>query len=534
MSNYYYKSKPIYATSEGVKYSDLNHEKLEVEISILKEKREYLTSEIDYIEYHKEIINSVLGDILNELDKIDKFLIDNSNIHTHIYYDFLQEGETERKYISWQWNGNSSPTDSLAADAASLAELDILLKKYQDLFEIPFSHLRFLHLLYGGNSLEINLENGNYKPTFESFFIGETISNKKSYPLSNNVLEKVKKLIKAKKSNHEETEIIKSNQISITSDIAIYFERGSEDIEFSIDGSHDQKIQKKWNTIISRNHFSPNVHDREPDYLNFNSSGTTRHEKKSFWENWVEPAMGKGSLTKGELKSIDNERAWYKNKKGWTPEAGYSYDSSKNLDHNVTYMALREIRMKYFGYMFDRNVNWLHGLHDGYSANNRGGPVPMQINIVDDKKILKKMVEHYIEFKIDNKLRKLELMLRGKKKSKEKLENKGYVYVLSNKAYPNIYKIGSTYSLPEERAEELTGTGHLTPFKVVGKIKLQSAEYYEKLIHKLLKKYRVKEGREFFKLDLNKINQCLKQVSQISETGTKKITFIKLQKEIDF
>ena len=110
----------------------------------------------------------------------------------------------------------------------------------------------------------------------------------------------------------------------------------------------------------------------------------------------------------------------------------------------------------------------------------------------------------------------------------------GYVYVLSNEAYPNIYKIGSTYGLPEERAEELTGTGHLTPFKVVGKIKVQSAEYYEKSIHKLLNKFRVKQGREFFKLDLPKIKECLKQVSNISEKGSKKITLAKMQKVIKF
>ena len=131
-------------------------------------------------------------------------------------------------------------------------------------------------------------------------------------------------------------------------------------------------------------------------------------------------------------------------------------------------------------------------------------------------------------------LRKLDLAIRAKSKANKKDENVGYVYVLSNEAYPNIYKIGSTYGLPEERAEELTGTGHLSPFKVVGKIKVQSAEYYEKSIHKLLNKFRVKQGREFFKLDLPKIKECLKQVSNISEKGSKKITLAKMQKEIKF
>ena len=133
----------------------------------------------------------------------------------------------------------------------------------------------------------------------------------------------------------------------------------------------------------------------------------------------------------------------------------------------------------------------------------------------------------------DKALRKIELVLRRRKKGKEKIENVGYVYVLSNKSLPpNTYKIGSTYGLPEERAEELTGTGHLTPFKVVNTIKVQSAEYYEKSIQKLLEKYRVKKGREFFKLDLDKIKDCLKEVSTLTEKGIKKVEFDTLKNKI--
>ena len=116
-------------------------------------------------------------------------------------------------------------------------------------------------------------------------------------------------------------------------------------------------------------------------------------------------------------------------------------------------------------------------------------------------------------------------------KEKEKTENVGYVYVLSNKSLPpNTYKIGSTYKLPEERAEQLSGTGHLTPFKVVDEIKIQSAEYYEKSIHKLLNKYRV--GKEYFEIELNKIKDCLQQVSILSEKGQKKVALADLKKKI--
>ena len=48
-----------------------------------------------------------------------------------------------------------------------------------------------------------------------------------------------------------------------------------------------------------------------------------------------------------------------------------------------------------------------------------------------------------------------------------------------------------------------------TQIIVVGEIKIQSAGYYEKLIHKLLDDYRFKKGSEFFKIDLNKIKECL-------------------------
>lgn len=146
---------------------------------------------------------------------------------------------------------------------------------------------------------------------------------------------------------------------------------------------------------------------------------------------------------------------------------------------------------------------------------------------VPAKSTIKKIIEIY-----EKRNRKIELIQRSRVKRKEKLENVGFVYVLSNKAYPNIYKIGSTYGLPQERAEELTGTGHLTPFITVYSIKIQNAEYYEKKIHKLLDKWRVKRGREFFDLELDKIKNCLKQVVVISDKGKKNIQYKTLKNKV--
>ena len=70
------------------------------------------------------------------------------------------------------------------------------------------------------------------------------------------------------------------------------------------------------------------------------------------------------------------------------------------------------------------------------------------------------------------------------------------------------------------------------PFKVETKIKIQSAEYYEKKIHSVLNSYRVKQNREFFELDLNKIKSCLKTLSQITDKGEKKLSLSDLKKEI--
>jgi hypothetical protein len=163
--------------------------------------------------------------------------------------------------------------------------------------------------------------------------------------------------------------------------------------------------------------------------------------------------------------------------------------------------------------------------------------IPADIKNIDlPREIAEKSIyEKDINIKNSNhekRLRKIELILRARKKGKEKIENTGYVYVLSNEAYKNIYKIGSTYGIPEERAEELTGTGHLTPFKVELSIEIKSAEFYEKKIHSLLNSYRVKQNREFFELDLDKIKNCLKQVSVISEKGLKEISLTDLKKEI--
>jgi hypothetical protein len=109
----------------------------------------------------------------------------------------------------------------------------------------------------------------------------------------------------------------------------------------------------------------------------------------------------------------------------------------------------------------------------------------------------------------EQEMRKIELVLRSRKRQTELADNLYYVYVMSNKAYPNIYKIGWTSSLPEERAEELTGTGHLHPFKVEYSKKFKNAEQIELQCHNYFKKNRVANNREFFEVPLNEIKEYI-------------------------
>ena len=121
---------------------------------------------------------------------------------------------------------------------------------------------------------------------------------------------------------------------------------------------------------------------------------------------------------------------------------------------------------------------------------------------------------------------------RARLKKEQKQTSLGYVYVLKSIGYPGVYKIGSTYGLPEERAEELSGTNVPDPWTVTSQINIKDAEYYEKQIHKLLKNFRYRKGREFFKLDLKIIERCLKEIYQYSDKGEKKIKFKELEKLI--
>ena len=74
----------------------------------------------------------------------------------------------------------------------------------------------------------------------------------------------------------------------------------------------------------------------------------------------------------------------------------------------------------------------------------------------------------------------------------------GFVYLLSNSAFPNLYKVGCTERSPTQRAFELSSTGVPEPFEVVGYIECQDPQRVELDIHRKLSQWRCNSRREFF------------------------------------
>ena len=84
----------------------------------------------------------------------------------------------------------------------------------------------------------------------------------------------------------------------------------------------------------------------------------------------------------------------------------------------------------------------------------------------------------------------------------------GWVYVLSNKSMPGIYKIGYTGRSPVERLAEANTPDTWrppTPYVIEFARQVAEANPKEQRIHRALKRYRVTPGREFFSTDLDEI-----------------------------
>ena len=92
------------------------------------------------------------------------------------------------------------------------------------------------------------------------------------------------------------------------------------------------------------------------------------------------------------------------------------------------------------------------------------------------------------------------------------IKEKGYVYILSNPSYGNLYKVGMTTKDPYVRANELSElTAVPTPFKVEYSVYVEDCSVTEALTHKILQEqgYRIAENREFFNAPIKEIKKVI-------------------------
>ena len=91
-----------------------------------------------------------------------------------------------------------------------------------------------------------------------------------------------------------------------------------------------------------------------------------------------------------------------------------------------------------------------------------------------------------------------------------KLVGPGWVYILTNPAFPHMVKIGLTTRKPTERAAELTNaSGVPLPFKVAWARAVRDCAAVEFIVHRMLDDRRVSGKREFFRIDVTAAQQVI-------------------------
>ena len=86
----------------------------------------------------------------------------------------------------------------------------------------------------------------------------------------------------------------------------------------------------------------------------------------------------------------------------------------------------------------------------------------------------------------------------------------GKVYILTNDAMPGIIKIGITEGSVEERMKTLDTTPVPMPFRFHFAIESEKFKEIEKLMHNAFSHFRIRDNREFFKMDAENAVSALK------------------------
>ena len=116
--------------------------------------------------------------------------------------------------------------------------------------------------------------------------------------------------------------------------------------------------------------------------------------------------------------------------------------------------------------------------------------------------------------------------IQSNKKQQTPTQDKEYVYVLTNKNYPDLVKIGMTRHTPEKRLNQINGTGtvHVWEVRFALPVKVGHAIAIEKQVHKYFQPYRHHaknhNDREMFSVDVFKAMDKIREVGEVFQAGT--------------
>ena len=85
------------------------------------------------------------------------------------------------------------------------------------------------------------------------------------------------------------------------------------------------------------------------------------------------------------------------------------------------------------------------------------------------------------------------------------MATKGFIYVASNESMQGLLKIGRSKNHPDQRMQELAGTGVPTPFHLAYLALVEDHEAAEVRLHQFFSESRVNQNREFFKLEVREV-----------------------------
>ena len=96
----------------------------------------------------------------------------------------------------------------------------------------------------------------------------------------------------------------------------------------------------------------------------------------------------------------------------------------------------------------------------------------------------------------------------------------GWVYVLTNRAFPHLVKVGKTTTSPEQRAAELAATGVPDTFEVAFAALSPDVDRHEVEAHTQLSKHRYRGDREFFEIDVESAIATVRRVCGAGDVDT--------------